>query len=148
MALLWSAMQSLTWLLLQLLELAAYLTPTAAFLVTLTAIMIVLTMTTQALEHGVLTSVRRSKWHSTLSFDDLRRDFYCGFWLVTLFYVLASVTWIYFTDRGSNRYVYGSIFCILWWGVQLAVVVALTPMDAAIARMKTALKRTRVVAWR
>uniref|UniRef100_M4B656 RxLR effector candidate protein n=1 Tax=Hyaloperonospora arabidopsidis (strain Emoy2) TaxID=559515 RepID=M4B656_HYAAE len=148
MALLWSAVWSLSWLLLQLAKLALHLTPAAASLTTLSAPVLVSIMTTQALEHSVLALVHRSKWYQTSSYDDLRREFYCGYWLVTLLYVLASVLWIYFTKRGGNRYVYGATFCVLWWGVQLATVVALTPMKVARARMKTAFGRTFVVAWK
>uniref|UniRef100_A0AAV1TVF2 Uncharacterized protein n=1 Tax=Peronospora matthiolae TaxID=2874970 RepID=A0AAV1TVF2_9STRA len=148
MALLWSVVWLLSWLLLQLTKLALHLAPAAASLTTLSATVLVYIMTTQALEHSVLALVHRSKWYQTSSYDDLRREFYCGYWLVTLLYVLASVLWIYFTERGGNRYVYGATFCVFWWGVQLAAVVALTPMKVARASMKMAMEQAFVGAWK
>ncbi|POM61454.1 LOW QUALITY PROTEIN: F-box domain containing hypothetical protein [Phytophthora palmivora] len=138
MALLWSVVQVLLWLTLQVLALAVHVAPAAAALTTVTAIVLVFAMTTQALEHGVLASMHRSKWHKNSHYDDLRRDFYRGFWLLTLLYVVSSALWIYFTERTGARVVYGAIFCTLWWG--LSLVVALTPFDEILTKFKTAIK--------
>ncbi|KAE8893493.1 hypothetical protein PF005_g23084 [Phytophthora fragariae] len=140
MAVLWSAVQWLSWLALRLVALSLQLAPAAASLTTVTAVVLVSAMTTQALEHGVLTSMHRSKWHKSSSYDDLRRDFYRGYWLLTLLYVVGSVFWMYFTERTGARVVYGAVFCALWWGVQLALIVALTPLDEVLNRIKAAIK--------
>ncbi|OWZ04876.1 hypothetical protein PHMEG_00023145 [Phytophthora megakarya] len=160
MALLWSIMQVVSWLALQVLALALHLAPAAAVLSTVTAIVLVSAMTAQALEHGMLVSMHRSKWrkHSQYSdlrrdfyrgywllskwrkhseYSDLRRDFYRGYWLLTLLYLISSMLWIYFTERTEKRFVYGAIFCAMWWGVQLALVVALTPLDEVRTKLKT-----------
>ncbi|CAH0516559.1 unnamed protein product [Peronospora belbahrii] len=129
--------QWLLWLMLQLSALVLHLTPTIVSFMTLIAIVLVLTMTTQALEYGVLTSLHRSKWYKTSSYDDLRRDFYRGYWLLTLLYVLGSILWIFFTGKTGSRVVYGGIFCVLWWGVQVAMVAALTSLDEVILKRKT-----------
>ncbi|CAI5719824.1 unnamed protein product [Peronospora effusa] len=139
MALMWSLGRCLLWLMLQLLALALHLAPAAASFMTLTAIVLLVTMTTQALEYSVLTSIHRSKWYKTSSYDDLRRDFYRGYWLLTLLYMLGSILWIYFTDRTSARLVYGGVTCALWWGVQVALVAALTSFDEVITKMKMAI---------
>ncbi|KAG6590861.1 uncharacterized protein IUM83_19114 [Phytophthora cinnamomi] len=140
MALLLTAVQWLSWLALRLVALSLQLAPLAASLTTVTAIVLVSAMTTQALEHGVLASMHRSKWHKASSYDDLRRDFYRGYWLLTLLYVLGSALWIYFTETTGARVVYGAVFCALWWGVQLALVVALTPLDEVLKKVKAAVK--------
>ncbi|EGZ19173.1 hypothetical protein PHYSODRAFT_494226 [Phytophthora sojae] len=140
MTLLWSAVQWLSWLALHLVALSLQLAPLAASLTTVTAIVLVSAMTAQALEHGVLASMHRSKWHKASSYDDLRRDFYRGYWLLTLLYVAGSALWIYFTERTGARVVYGAVFCALWWGVQLALVVALTPLDEVLNKIKAAIK--------
>ncbi|KAF4046907.1 hypothetical protein GN244_ATG00634 [Phytophthora infestans] len=140
MALLVSALQLVSWLAVQALALALHLAPAAASLTTLSAIVLVSALTTQALEHGMLASMHRSKWRKNSHYDDLRRDFYRGYWLLTLIYVIGSALWIYFTERTGSRVLYGSIFCVLWWGVQLAMVVALTPIDEMLAKIKTAIK--------
>ncbi|KAG3196754.1 hypothetical protein PC128_g7367 [Phytophthora cactorum] len=140
MALLKWALEAVSWLVLQVLALALHLAPAAATLTTLTAIVLVSAMTTQALEHGMLASMHRSKWHKNSQYDDLRRDFYRGYWLLTLLYVVGSALWIYFTERTGSRAVYGSVFCALWWGVQLAMVVALTPFDEVLTKIKAAIK--------
>ncbi|KAL3660593.1 hypothetical protein V7S43_014348 [Phytophthora oleae] len=140
MALLWSVMQLVVWVSAQALALALHLAPTAAVLAALTAVVLMSAMTTQALEHGVLASMHRSKWHKESQYEDLRRDFYRGYWLLTLLYVVSSVLWIYFTERGGARVVYGAIFCVLWWGVQLGMVVALTPFDEMLTKIKVMVK--------
>ncbi|KAI9906836.1 hypothetical protein PsorP6_002819 [Peronosclerospora sorghi] len=94
-------------------------------------------MTTQALEHGIMvTTMIRSKFLKTSNYDDLRRNFYRSYWLLTLVYILASALWIYLTDRLGARAVYGAMFCVLWWGVQLVLVIILTPCDEVIAKVK------------
>uniref|UniRef100_H3GQD2 Uncharacterized protein n=1 Tax=Phytophthora ramorum TaxID=164328 RepID=H3GQD2_PHYRM len=140
MALLWSAVQLVSWLSLRLAALALHLAPLAASLMTLTAVVLVSAKTAQALEHGILASMNRSKWHKASSYGAMRRDFYRGYWLLTLLYVVSSALWIYLTERTGARVVYGAIFCALWWGVQLALVVALIPFDEVLSKTKKAIK--------
>jgi hypothetical protein len=138
MALLWWTVQWISWLSLRLVALAVHMAPAAASLTTVAAAVLVAAMTTQALEHGVLASMHRSKWHQASSYDALRRDFYRGFWLLTLLYVLGSALWIYFTERTGARLVYGAFFGAIWWGGQLTLVVALTPFDEMLDKIKAA----------
>ncbi|KAG1688189.1 hypothetical protein DVH05_003971 [Phytophthora capsici] len=140
MALLWSMAQLGVWVFIQALALALHLAPTAAAFAAFIVIVLMVAMTTQALEHGVLASMHRSKWHKQSQYEDLRRDFYRGYWLLTLLYLVSSVLWIYFTERGGARVVYGAFFCVLWWGVQLAMVVALTPADEMLSKIKAMIK--------
>lgn len=138
MTLLWLASRLFLRLALLALKLAVYLSPAASFLAKLTAILLVVSMTTQALEHGVLASIYSFKWNKKLQHGDLRRDFYRVYWLVTLLYVLCSSLWIYSSKRTEARVIYGYAFCALWWVLQLVIVLALAPVDQILDKIKVA----------
>ncbi|KAG7402265.1 hypothetical protein PHYBOEH_003524 [Phytophthora boehmeriae] len=141
MGLLWTLGGWATWLALRLASLTLELVPVVVLLLGVIAVVLVSAMTAQALEYGLLASVHGSKWHKKASsYATLRRDFYRGYWLLTLLYVVGSSLWIYFTERTNTRVVYGTIFCAVWWGIQLAMIIALAPLDKVLGKVKAALR--------
>ncbi|CEG45732.1 uncharacterized protein PHALS_14837 [Plasmopara halstedii] len=129
MGLLWLASRLVSDMTLLVFKVALHLSPAAIYLTTMAAIVLVLAMTTQALEHGVLASIHRSKWQKNLQYDDLRSAFYRIYWLVTFLYLICTFLWIYFTERTGFRFIYGCAFCALWWVLQLLMVFYLTPIN-------------------